>query len=141
MGEGKGALPTDIGALQQLVVRLQSEVSFFSSRATVLEEELRLLRHKIFGRRSERFSQEEKKQSVLFDEPGDAQEVPSPQETTIEVAAHRRAKRGRRPLPADLIREEVVHDIPESEKICSCGAPLVRFGGKLQSSWISSPFS
>jgi transposase len=128
MGEGTGVLPTDISALQQLVVRLQSEVMFFSSRATVLEEELRLLRHKIFGRRSERFSEEEKKQSVLFNEVGDEPDVPSPQEATIEVAAHQRAKRGRRPLPADLLREEVVHDIPESEKICSCGAPLVRIG-------------
>jgi transposase len=128
MGEGTGVLPTDISALQQLVVRLQSEVSFFSSRATVLEEELRLLRHKVFGRRSERFSEEEKKQSVLFNEVGDAPDVPSPQEATIEVAAHQRAKRGRRPLPADLLRQEMVHDIPESEKICSCGAPLVRIG-------------
>ena len=128
MGEGTGVLPADIRRLQQLVVRLQSEVSFFSSRATVLEEELRLLRHKIFGRRSERFSEEEKKQSALFDEGGDTQEASSPPETTVEVAAHRRTKRGRRPLPADLLREDVVHDIAESEKICSCGAPLVRIG-------------
>ena len=128
MGEGTGVLPTDVNALHQLVGRLQSEVSFLSSRATVLEEELRLLRHKVFGRRSERFSEEEKKQSALFDEAGDAQEVPSLQEAAIEVAAHQRAKRGRRPLPADLLREDMVHDIPESEKICSCGAPMVRIG-------------
>src|SRR5208337_203365 len=43
----------------------------------------------------------EKKQSVLFNETGDEPEVPSPQEATIAVAAHQRAKRGRRPLPAD----------------------------------------
>lgn len=121
-------MPADVQGLQQLVVRLQNEVSFLSSRATVLEEELRLLRHKIFGRRSERFSEEELKQSALFDETEDAREGPSQQETTIEVAAHRRAKRGRRPLPADLPREEVVHDIPEHEKICGCGEPLIRIG-------------
>jgi transposase len=50
-------------------------------------------------------------------------------EESVEVAAHRRAKPGRRPLPADLPREEVVHDIPEEEKKCSCcGTPLVRIG-------------
>ena len=128
MGGKSAVLPADVQGLQQLVVRLQNEVSFLSSRATVLEEELRLLRHKIFGRRSERFSEEEKKQSALFDETQDTREGPSRQETTIEVAAHQRAKRGRRPLPADLPREEVVHDIPEHEKICSCGEPLVRIG-------------
>ena len=130
MGEGTGVLPTDVSALHQLVVRLQSEVSFLSGRATVLEEELRLLRHKIFGRRSERFSLEEKKQSTLFDEAGETQQTPSAPEPTVEVAAHRRVKPGRRPLPADLLREDVVHDIPESEKICSCGAPLVRIGAE-----------
>ena len=127
MGGGTAILPADVQGLQQLVVRLQEENSLLSSRATVLEEELRLLRHKIFGRRSERFSQEEMKQSILFDEPQGAPEPEQP-EGTIEVAAHRRAKRGRRPLPADLPREDIVHDIPEGEKICSCGEPLVRIG-------------
>jgi transposase len=128
MGEETVVLPADVQGLQQLVVRLQNEVSFFSSRASVLEEELRLLRHKIFGRRSERFSEEELKQSVLFNEAENTPDVPTQAEATVEVAAHQRAKRGRRPLPSDLPRVEVVHDIPEDEKICSCGAPLVRIG-------------
>lgn len=127
MGGGTVILPADVQGLQQLVVRLQEENSLLSSRATVLEEELRLLRHKIFGRRSERFSEEESTQSILFDEPQGAPELEQ-SEGTIEVAAHRKAKRGRRPLPADLPREDVVHDIPEGEKICSCGEPLVRMG-------------
>ena len=97
----------------------------------MLEEELRLLRHKIFGRRSERFSQEESKQSALFDEAEGTSEAPGQADATIEVAAHQRAKHGRRPLPADLPREEVVHDIPEAEKTCSCGQPLVRIGEEI----------
>ena len=121
-------LPADVQGLQQLVVRLQEENSLLSSRATVLEEELKLLRHKIFGRRSERFSEEETTQSILFHEAHGAPEEPEQTEGTVEVAAHRRIKRGRRPLPADLPREDVVHDIPEGEKICSCGEPLVRIG-------------
>jgi hypothetical protein len=66
MGGESVVLPADVQGLQRLVVRLQKENSFLSSRAMVLEEELRLPRHKIFGRRSERFSQEELKQSALF---------------------------------------------------------------------------
>jgi transposase len=132
MGAEPAALPADVPALQQLVVRLQKEISLVTSRATVLEEELRLLRHKIFGRRSERLSQEELKHGSLFDEAEYTPEAAPPRErpeSTIEVAAHRRAKPGRKPLPADLLHEEVVHDIPEEEKRCSCcGAPLVRIG-------------
>lgn len=121
MGGETAVLPADVEGLQQLVVRLQKEKS-------ILEEELRLLRHKIFGRRSEGMSAEELRQNTLFDEgestdnEPEASSVPS----TVEVAAHTRAKQGRKPLPADLPREEVVHDIPESDKICTCGEPLVR---------------
>lgn len=132
MGGEPTALPAEVPALQQLVVRLQKELSVITSRASVLEEELRLLRHKIFGRRSERLSGEELKQSSLFDEAESTLEAAAKTqqpEASVEVAAHRRAKPGRKPLPADLPREEVVHDIPEDEKKCSCcGAPLVRIG-------------
>jgi transposase len=123
------ALPGEVERLQQLVTELRQQNSYLSSRATALEEELRLLRNKIFGRRSEQLSAEELKLAGLFNET----ELPPPTAqqsgASVEVAAHRRAKPGRKPLPADLPREEVVHDIPEEEKTCSCcGAPLVRIG-------------
>ncbi len=130
MGGEVAILPADVGELQRLVVNLKEDLSVVTSRAMVLEEELRLLRHRIFGRRSERYSPEEQKQSGLFDE-ADGQDLDKPQEVSqavIQVAAHNRAKPGRRPLPKDLPREEVLHDIPEEEKRCSCGQPLVRIG-------------
>jgi len=43
-------------------------------------------------------------------------------------AQHTRGKRGRRPIPADLPRVTVVHDLPEAEKTCPCGAALARIG-------------
>lgn len=36
----------------------------------------------------------------------------------IEIAAHSRRRGGRKPLPVDLPRIEVIHDLDESEKIC-----------------------
>ena len=35
--------------------------------------------------------------------------------------AHTRRKRGRKALPENLLRVEVVHDLAEEEKTCSCG--------------------
>ena len=127
MGGESAVLSADVGELQRLVITLRKENSYLSCRSAVLEEELRLLRHKIFGRRSERFSVEELRQSSLFDEAEFTEQESAPQ-PTIEVAAHRRAKRGRRPLPASLPREEILHDIPEEQKVCSCGQRLVRIG-------------
>lgn len=130
-GEITALLPVDVPGLQYLVVHLRRENSLLSSRASVLEEELRLLRHKIFGRRSESMSPEEQKQSTLFDEAGQraAEQKTEQPEETVEVAAHKRARPGRKPLPADLPREDMVHDIPEEQKRCSCcGEQLTRMG-------------
>jgi transposase len=130
MGGDVAVLPADVEGLQRLVRQLQHDNTVLRSRAEVLEDELRLLRHKLFGRRSEQLTAEDLRQASLFDEAEwiDEQEKQKPPEATIEVSAHRRRKRGRKPLPADLPREEVLHDIPEEEKICSCGKPLVRIG-------------
>jgi hypothetical protein len=94
MGGETAVLPADVQTLQRLVVHLRRENTFLLSKASVLEDELRLLRHKIFGRRSERFSVADQLQSRLFDE---AERVDEDQrskqaEPTVEVAAHRRAK-------------------------------------------------
>jgi transposase len=130
MGGAQAILPADVEGLQRLVITLRKEISYLTGRAGVLEEELQLLRHKIFGRRSERLTAEELRQSSLFDE-AELIEQDQPKdlsEPAIEVAAHRRSKRGRKPLPAGLPREEVLHDIPEDQKVCSCGQRLVCIG-------------
>ena len=100
MGGETAVLPADVGGLQRLVVQLQNDNKVLRSKAEVLEDELRLLRHKIFGRRSERFSVEDLQQSSLFDEAEYTIEEQTRKlsEPGVEVSAYRRAKRGRKPL-------------------------------------------
>lgn len=45
---------------------------------------------------------------------------------TVTVPAHTRKKAGRKPLPANLPREVRLIDLPEAEKLCSCGQELVK---------------
>jgi hypothetical protein len=61
MGGQAAQLPTDVQELHRLVLSLQKENE-------LLHDELSLLRHKIFGRHSERFTPEDTLQSSLFDE-------------------------------------------------------------------------
>lgn len=50
-------------------------------------------------------------------------------EETITVPAHQRKKGGRKPLPADLPRLEIVHDLSDEEKVCPHdGAAMKRIG-------------
>ncbi|MBS3809797.1 MAG: IS66 family transposase [Desulfobacterales bacterium] len=118
-------LPDDIQLLKQMLIDAQSH---FERETSILLEEIRLLRQKRFGTQSDK--DESSGQQPLFDmpEPVEVDEEASSEEEEVEVPAHTRKKKGRKPIPDDLPRVEVVHDLPEEEKVCSCGCSLSRIG-------------
>lgn len=94
----------------------------YHSKVSLLEEEIRFWKHKLYGTKSEKLSPAEHLQLCLFNEAEQGAAEPEPEEKT-PVAAHARgAKRGRKPLPEGLPRVEVVLDVPEEQKHCACGA-------------------
>lgn len=98
-----------------------------------LHEEIAYWKDKLYGRKSEKYGEFERTQMLLFNEAEDgAIGVLSPEEQAtyrIPVRGHHRRKRGvRKPLPASLPRVEVIHDIPQEEKVCDCGAELLKCG-------------
>jgi transposase len=117
------SLPDDPTELKQIIASFQEKIGH-------LEEHVRLLRNEIFGRKSEKCPvPEDGRQQRLFDEaereaPEEISQPPEP----IPVGPHNRRKAGRKPLPDNLPRIEVIHDLAESQKQCACGAPLSRIG-------------
>jgi len=92
----------------------------------LLREKIHLLQYRQFGKSAEGLSSEV--QELLFAVP----EVLAPEidtEAEIEVKAHTKKKPGRKGLPKDLPREEIIIDLPEQEKICSIhNSPLKKIG-------------
>ena len=127
-------LPDNVDQLKAIIVDFQSHYEekiadiqdHYEKKTGLLQEEIRLLKAVLFGRKSEKIPSKDTGQLLLFDmpEPEDAGQA----EEVIEVSAHARKKPGRKPLPEDLPRVEVVHDIPEEEKVCRCGCRLTRIG-------------
>ena len=116
----------DILELQQINASLVDEFAkkerFYESEIKILKEQIRLLQDKLFGRKSEKIkSDSDERQLLLFDETAEDTTQDSDIEDTIGVPGYKRRKRGRRPLPADLPRIEVIHDLSDEEKICFCG--------------------
>lgn len=127
-------LPEDTSALKEVIASLavshtdlEKQNQADQTRIEYLEERIRLLQNELFGRKTEKHksSETDQLQLCLFDEP----ELQEPEKTdTITIPEYTRKKRGRKPLPKDLPRKEVFHDIDESEKVCACGCQLSRFG-------------
>lgn len=121
------ALPDDPEELKRIIIRLQREQKRSSQEIDLLREQIRLLYAKLFGKKSEKRAEESTNpQLSLFDMPEPA--GIEPEREDVNIPAHTRQKRGRRPLPAELPRVEVIHDIDEADKMCGCGAALSQIG-------------
>lgn len=119
-------------SLQQQNIDLERANQRLRERNAMLEERVRWFEQQVFGRSSERRTGEEinPHQRLLFNEAealADAE--PLADEPRVEIPAHTRNKRGRKKLPADLLRVDVIHDLPEDERFCHHdGQPLQCIG-------------
>jgi transposase len=91
-----------------------------------LKEALVLARNRQFAKASESLRS---LQSELFDEAElesvvDELALEEQDDDTVAVPAHQRKRSGRKKLPEDLPRLEVIHDLAEADKICPQGHAL-----------------
>ena len=112
-------LPDNIEQLKALLLRQQSEINKLKHQNQHLLEQFRLAQQKQFGKSSEGFTG----QGELFDEVEETQ-TDTAQTQTI---SYERKKPTRKPLPLDLPREEVMHDITDKHCAC-CGHDLHKMG-------------
>ena len=127
----------NVAEIQQENAALKGQVTHLQSYIEQLEQALIASRQQRFGPSSEKhpgqqlliFNEAEESAAALEAESLDADEDVDP--AVIPVAGHTRKKKGRKPLPEALPRIDVIHDLPESEKICSVhGVTLEAVGEK-----------
>ncbi len=113
-------LPDDSALLKQLLEQMLLEREKSKGRIVHLEEENALLRQRLFGRKSEQTADPATPQLALFNEVESVVEaIDENAEEEVVAPAKRRGKR--KPLPADLPRIKVIHELPEHELTCVCG--------------------
>lgn len=110
LADAEGKLETAEGKLQTAERKLAYAL-----------EQLRLARHRMYGRSAEDASG----QGLLFNEAETIADPVAPAQSsttdTAQAATPPRSRGTRRPLPADLPRIELVHALPEAQRICACG--------------------
>jgi len=124
----KEELPITLEESYQIILNLQRELKTEKLKNAYLLEQFRLAKQERFAPKSEKNIN----QADLFDEAGIEKEETEEEQNPIEVKNHQRKKRPvRKPLPADLPREQIIHDIGDAEKICACGTALSRIGEEI----------
>jgi len=122
-------LPDDIPTLKRLLVSSYQQIDRLEQANELLNDEIALWQKKFFGRKSEKLQGEELLQSRLFDEAEEQVDDPSDGEATeVVVREHKRKKAVRSELPENLPTVDIIHDIPEQQKRCECGAELECIG-------------
>jgi transposase len=129
----------DVLQLQQLLVekdRLITEqarrIAEQQSQIAGLLEQFRLQRHHRFGASSEQAPG----QGTLFNEAeslaADLSDEPAASPVTPAADTPHQPRRGRRrPLPPELPRIEIVHDLAAGEQQCTCGCQLSALGEEI----------
>jgi Transposase C of IS166 homeodomain/zinc-finger binding domain of transposase IS66 len=106
-----------VAATNQLQ-QTQADIDRLNARINLLEQENRWLKQQLFGRSSEkRPAPIPANQSWLFNE-AEAVAAPPEEVAQIVIPAHSRNAPGRKPIADDLPRVDIIHDLPEAEKVC-----------------------
>ena len=113
------ALQRDLQAALSQQDVLVGENRFLRVERDLLKERINKMMRKIFAAKSEARGTEQKDMFFNEAEALAAQATAALQDdAALDVAAHKRLKRGRQPLDADLPRHVVRHELPESERVC-----------------------
>ncbi len=118
---------------------LDTKLRELNKKLDLYEEQLSWFKNKLYGRGTEQLTDAERLQIRLFDEieqaadndpPEDQapEDEPPPDQAAAEVLTRTGSRPRRKPLPQALPRVERLIDLPEQDKQCECGHPLVRIG-------------
>ena len=109
---------------QEQLAQLQEHNAQLAASVDLLKEENRWLKSQLFGRSSEKRAADEvspDQARLLFNEAEGLAHTPtaSAAPEALTIPAHSRKQSGRKALPSDLPRIEVIHDLPEGDKRCA----------------------
>jgi transposase len=117
-------LPDDPILLKQLLLTANVQMSEKDGQIERLREQNALLIQRLFGRKSEQTADPDSPQLEIFNEAeslADAMPEAPADEVEEEAVAPTKRRGKRKPLPAELPRVEVIHELPEHELTCACG--------------------
>ncbi|GEO27821.1 transposase [Alicyclobacillus acidoterrestris] len=112
----------ELESLQARCEAQEQEIAELKKQVNLLLEELRLARHRHFGKSSERTTDDQVRLDLVFNE-AEVEAQPEVEEPTIETVTYERRRKqpGQRDeMLADLPVERIEYRLSEEERICAC---------------------
>ncbi|MDI7238068.1 transposase, partial [Leptospira santarosai] len=114
------SLPDDVEELKKLIILEKNKILEYEEKLRLQRlkeaehlDQIERLKIQLFGRKTEKWSQIEKDQGVLFNEIESSlqEDSPEPEEESLftPVKSHTRKKTGRKPFPDYFPRIEMLH--------------------------------
>jgi transposase len=113
-------LPDDPDTLKAMIRELLDLLRSRDRELSGVQHRLDQLLRRLYGPKGEKFRPDQPGLFELLNEAEPAQPTAPPPTEPEVIARPKKPGHGRRPLPADLRRERVEHDVPEADKICPC---------------------
>lgn len=140
--------PRDLAEAREIIATLAQRLVYAERKTLLLQHELDVLLRRIFGRRSERFTADDRQLLLAIIEgqgvPGQgAVEADSGERLPRESRQRKKARaHGRQALPTELPRRIEVVDVPEAERSCArCGQQTVEIGHEVSEKLEYAPAS
>jgi transposase len=128
-------LPNNVEELQTMVINLNAELENSVLKISLLHEQIRLLIQQKFGRKTERYLLEDGSEQLSLFEIQDEEKVKEVEEPedidAVAIAGYKRKRRGRKALPENLPREEIIYELTKEEKQCNCGCEMEKIGEEI----------
>lgn len=132
------ALPTSEDEKTALINLQQKQIEMLKMELEVLKHNFGILQRAMFGSKSEKLSEEEIEQLSLAFNEAEVYSVAEQKDldlnlddNEIDSAGKNHKKTGRKPLPKNLPRIQMIYDISADEKNCECGCQLSKIGEEI----------
>jgi transposase len=131
--ESIAELQAQVRELERQLLERSAQIRTYEQHVRILEEALRVMRADRYGASREKLGESPGQRSlfneveVLMDTAKAVDFEPDLTATPLRESAPSKGKAGRKALAAHLPRVEVRYELPESERVCGCGAALQEF--------------
>ena len=114
--------------IRDYIKELETRIKETEYKYLELKERYDLLIYKRYARSAEQLLTDDKQQSLFTEEEAEHEKPLAPEDEKQEIKSYTRKKAGRKPIDPNIPRVEKTIDISEEEKVCACGARMVRIG-------------